>query len=125
MNDLLLLNDDLTALRVTTKRVTNPGTRWRDKPGRHKQRNFVAASEDGERYRVYLRQNLNDDRDFSCGLAWIRRGGRGVSLVRYNGASHRHGDIGYRCHIHIATAEALSAGRKIGELYPMVDVFYM
>ena len=27
--------------------------------------------------------------------------------------SHRYGDIGYRCHIHIATADALSAGRKI------------
>ena len=69
MNDLLLSNDDLTAFRVATKRVTNPGARWRDKPGRHKQQNFVAASEDGERYRVYLRQNLDDDRDF---FLWSR-----------------------------------------------------
>lgn len=36
-----------------------------------------------------------------------------LSLVRYNGASHAHGEIRYRCHIHRATAEAMSAGRKV------------
>ena len=27
--------------------------------------------------------------------------------------SHAHGDIRYRCHIHRATAEAISTGRKV------------
>ena len=113
MTDLILSNDQLDGLRSAPKRVTNPGIRWREKPGRHKQRNYTAVSADGTRYRIYQRQNLNDDMDFSCGLALIQKGGKHLSLVRYNGPSHRHGDIFYRCHIHRATAEALAAGRKI------------
>ena len=113
MTDLLLSNDALDELRSASKRVRNPGARWLEKPGRHKQRNFNAVTEDGEVYRIYQRQNLNDERDFSCGLALARRGGRPLSLVRYNGASHIHGEIRYACHIHLATAEALAAGRKV------------
>ena len=107
MTDLLLSNDDLDDLRSGAKRVTNPGARWGDKPGRHKQRNHIAESEDGARFRVYLRQNLGDERDFSCGLALLHKGGKPLSLIRYNGSNHPHGEIRYRCHIHRATAEAL------------------
>ncbi len=113
MEDLLLSDKDLSALRVARKTVKNPNARWSEKPGRHKQRNYDAESENGDQYRIYQRQNLDDDRDFSCGLGWVQAGGKILSLVRYNGASHRHGDIEYRCHIHRATAEALSAGRKV------------
>ena len=113
MTDALMSNDELDDLRSASKRVTNPGARWREKPGRHRQRNFTAEAEDGAVYRIYLRQNLDDDQDFSCGLALVHRGGRPLSLVRYNGASHAHGEIRYRCHIHRATAEATSAGRKV------------
>ena len=113
MADLLLSNDELDGLRSAVKRVTNPGARWREKPGRHRQRNFTAESENGSRYRIYLRQNLDDDKDFSCGLALVQRGGKPLSLARYNGPSHAHAEIRYRCHIHLATAEALVAGRKI------------
>ena len=35
MNELLLSNDDLAAHRSATKRVTNPGAHWGDKPDRH------------------------------------------------------------------------------------------
>ncbi len=63
-------------------------------------------------YRIYQRQNLDDSLDFSCGLAMTRCGGKPLSLVRYNGASHVHGEIRYACHIHLASAEALAAGRK-------------
>ncbi len=45
-------------------------------------------------------------------MALVRRGGKPLSLVRYNGAIHVHGKIRYACHIHRATAEALVAGRK-------------
>ena len=73
MSDLVLSNDDLDGLRSARKRVTNPGARWRDKHGSHRQWNYLAESEDGTRYRVYLRQNLDDERDFSCGLALVQK----------------------------------------------------
>ena len=34
-------------------------------------------------------------------------------LSRYNGANHPHGEIRYRYHIHLTTAEAIAAGRRI------------
>ena len=111
MTYALMTNEELDGLRVAVKRVTNPRAQWREKPG-HRQRNFTAEGDGGAVYRIYLRQNLNDDKDFSCGPALAQRGGKSLSLVRYNGASHAHGEIRYRCHIHRATAEAISAGRK-------------
>ena len=113
MTDLLLSNDEFDRHRSASKRVSNPGARWLEKPGRHKQRNFNAVTADGAVYRIYQRQNLDDDQDFSCGLALVQRGGKSLSLVRYNGASHVHGEIRYACHIHRATAEALAAGTKV------------
>ena len=95
------------------KRVANPGARWSDKPG-HKQRNFEARGRGGgaARFLVYLRQSLIDDSDFSCGIVYLPEGGRRLTLARYNGSSHRHGDIHYRHHIHRATAAAIAAGKK-------------
>ena len=113
MTDLLWSNDALDGLRSASKRVRNPGARWRDKPGRHRQRNYTAEAEEGALYRIYQRQNLDDEKDFSCGLALVQRGGKPLTLIRYNGSSHAHGAIRYRCHIHVAKAEALGAGRRI------------
>lgn len=113
MTELPLTDDDLNGHLAAPKRVTNPGARWLEKPGRHRQRNYIAVSDDGSSYRVYLRQNLDDERDFSCGLALMQRGGKSLSLVRYNGSSHVHDDIRYHCHIHRASAEAIAAGRKV------------
>lgn len=113
MTELPLSDDDLNTHRTVSKQVTNPGARWSEKPGRHRQRNFTAVSDDGSSYRVYLRQNMDDEKDFSCGLALMHRGGKPLSLVRYNGSSRAHGEIRYRCHIHRATARAVAAGRKI------------
>ena len=112
MTDAPMSNDEPDDLRSASKRVTHPGARWREKPGRHRQRKFTAEAEVGAVYRIYLRQNLDDDQEFSCELALVHRGGKPLSLVRYNGASHVHGEIRCRCHIHRATAEATSAGRK-------------
>ena len=115
MTDVLISDRELDAMRVAPKRVTNPQARWHEKPGGHRQKNFnlVAEHGDTERFRLYLRQNLDDEQDFSCSLALIRPGRRPVSLVRYNGSSHRHGDILFHCHIHRATEEASLAGKKI------------
>ena len=82
MTDTLMPSEDLDGLRSVLKRVTNPRAQWREKPGRHRQRNFTAEAEGGAVYRIYLRQNLDDDQDFSCGLALVQRGGRPLSLVR-------------------------------------------
>ena len=35
-----------------------------------------------------------------------------MTLARYNGPSHQHGDILYRPHIHRATARAIAAGKR-------------
>ena len=123
MTDVLISDRELDAMRSKPKWVTNPQSRWHEKPGGHQQRNFnlVAEHDDAERFRLYLRQNLDDEQDFSCGLALIQKGGRSVSLVRYNGSSHRHGDILFCCHIHRATEEANMAGKKIDSHAEVTD----
>ena len=112
MIDALMSNDELDGLRSPLKRATNPGARWREKPGRHRQQNFTAEAESGAVFRIYLWQNLDDDQDFSCGLALHRREGKPLTLVRYNGPSHVHGEIRYCCHIHRATAEGDVRGQE-------------
>lgn len=105
-------NDELDSLRSAPKRVTNPGARWVKKPG-HRQRNFQVTGQDNTaRFAVYQRQSEQDERDFSCGIAYLPRGGSRLTLARYNGPSHVHGDIAYRPHIHRATERAIAAGRR-------------
>lgn len=102
----------LERLRQQEKHVANPQARWVEKPG-HRQRNFQAiGGNDETRYHIYLRQSLADDDDFSCGIAYMPHGGARLTLARYNGPSHIHGDFFYRPHIHRATANAIAAGRK-------------
>ena len=115
MTEQRFSNDDLDELRSAPKQVANPGAQWIDKPG-HRQRNYEVKTEAGARYRLYQRQSINDEQDFSCGLTLIRKGEKPLSLVRYNGPSHRHGSIHYRCHIHRSTAEAIEAGKR-GDSY--------
>ena len=107
-------DDELDELRSMRKRVTNPGARWVTKPG-HRQRNFKLSGLDGGdavHFEVYQRQNESDENDFSCGISYIPIGGRRLTLARYNGPSHPHGDIDYLPHIHRATASAIAAGKK-------------
>ena len=112
MSIRLYTDDELAELRSMPKRVANPGARWVEKPG-HRQRNYqVTAQSQDSRFAIYLRQNVRDANDFSCGIAYLPRGGARLTLARYNGPSHLHGDIAYRPHIHRATARAIAAGRK-------------
>ena len=109
--------EELEALRKTPKRVLNPGARWTNKPKAHpghRQRTFHAAGGDGEekKFLIYLRQNLIESQDFSCGIAFLPRGDSILTLARYNGPSHPHGNIHYRPHIHQASEKAMAAGRK-------------
>ena len=61
---------------------------------------------------IYQRQSLEDEQDFSCGIAYLPRGAPPLTLARYNGPSHEHGDIAYRQHIHRASEAAIAVGRK-------------
>lgn len=55
---------------------------------------------------------MNDDSDYSCGILFLPRGSASLTLARYNGSSHPHGDISYQPHIHLATERAIAKGRK-------------
>ena len=108
---------ELDALRSMPKRIANPRARWLKKPRErpaHRQRSFQVSGGDdeGARFLVYQRQNLEDEQDFSCGIAYLPRGAQPLTLARYNGPSHEHGDIVYRPHIHRASEAAIAAGRK-------------
>ena len=108
---------ELDALRSMPKKITNPRARWLEKPKArptHRQRSFQVSGGDDEdaRFLVYQRQNLEDEQDFSCGIAYLPRGAPLLTLARYNGPSHEHGDIVYRPHIHCASEAAIAAGRK-------------
>ena len=100
-------------MRKQPKTVLNSRARFILKHGRHEQKTYRLRSDDDSKFQVYLRQNLNDDMDFSCGLSLIRTQGKHLSLVRYNGANHRHGDIVFQCHIHHATSHALQTGLSV------------
>ncbi len=106
---------ELDALRAMPKRIANPRARWLEKPkGRpaHRQCSFQASGDGGteERFLIYQRQNLQDEHDFSCGIAHLPR--CALTLARYNGPSHEHGAIVYRPHIHRASEKAIVAGLK-------------
>ena len=106
-------DDDLAELQTVPKMVTNPGARWVSKPG-HRQRNFqvIAGDMDEIALAIYQRQSELDDDDFSCGIAFLPPSGTRLTLARYNGPSHIHGEIEFRPHIHYATARAIAAGKK-------------
>ena len=109
----LYSEDELTERKSMAKHVTNPGARWNVKTG-HRQRNFhIGAGPEGEtRFDIYQRQSEHDCDDFSCGIAFLPLGGARLTLARYNGPSHIHGDIEFKPHIHRATAKAIAAGKK-------------
>ena len=113
MTSKLYSDEELGELRAMPKRVTNPAARWVDKPG-HRQRNFklFGLPDEAAHFSVYQRHNVLDENDFSCGIAYLPRGGIRLTLARYNGSSHRHGEIAYRPHIHRTTATAIEAGKR-------------
>ncbi len=117
MTTRLHTDEELDVLRAMRKQVTNPGARWSEKPAGapvHRPRSFKArGADDGEsRFEVYQRQNIRDSADFSCGIANVSLDGSRLTLARYNGPGHEHGDILYRPHIHRATAGAIASGKK-------------
>lgn len=108
----MITDEYLQRVRQLPKCVSNPQARWTEKPG-HRQRNFQATALDSdETFRIVQRLDRTDEKDFSCGIQLAQRGEEDLTLARYNGPSHRHGDIAYKCHIHHATEKAIAANRK-------------
>ena len=109
--------EELAQLRSMPKQVTNPKARWTKKPKDkpvHQQRRFEAVSQQDTVvvFSIYQRQNILDETDFSCGISYKPKGSQSLTLARYNGFSHIHGDIYYRPHIHRTSEKAINAGRK-------------
>ena len=90
------------AFQSMPKRVTNPYAHWLEKPkGRpaHRQRNFQVSGGNGKkevRFLICQRQSLEDEQDFSCGIAYLPCGAPPLTLARCNGPCHEHGDIACR-----------------------------
>jgi len=116
-----MTDGDLDRHRTVSKKVIDPSVPWKQKRDGHRQQSYTAESEDGGVYLIYLRQNDDDPMDFSCGVALILPSKRPMSLIRYNGPSHRHGDIAYRSHIHRATAHALLEGKRADSFAEKTD----
>ena len=116
MNIKFYSDAEIADLRSIPKKVTNPGARWLEKPKAnpvHKQRTYQVTCQEGKLlFSIYLRQNLSNDHDFSCGISYLPAIGSSLTLARYNGSSHIHGEIFYRPHIHSATKKAILAGKK-------------
>lgn len=109
----------LAALRSMKKEAVGRWSRWLEKPtGRpvHRQRSFKikAIVEESQEYRfeIYERQNLRDGGDFSCGIAHVSFDGFRLTLARYNGPAHEHGDIFFQPHIHLASRKSIVSGKK-------------
>ena len=117
MPNRLYTEEELDALRIMPKQIDNPGSRWSKKPvgaPSHRQRSFKARGGGDEQFifEIYQRQNIQDDADFSCGIVHVALDGSRLTLARYNGPGHEHGNILYRPHIHRATEKAIASGRK-------------
>jgi hypothetical protein len=102
----------LEELKATPKFVKNPQAKQRTEE-KHERVDYEVTAEHGKlKFRIYKRQNLTDKEDFSCGIRWLMPSGETLTLARYNGSSHSHGDIEYENHIHVATEEAIAQGQK-------------
>ena len=117
MNIRIYTDEELSELQVMPKRVLNPKARWIEKPGGrpvHRQRTYkvYGQSYQSVEFLVYQRQSIEIDCNFSCGISYLTPGSRPLTLARYNGPSHTHGEIVYQAHIHRTSERALTAGNK-------------
>lgn len=105
----------LDQLKGCPKTVNNWICKDREKPS-HIESTCEAASDAGDDFLIYLRQNKSLRDDFSCGIKWKTPDGEWVVLARYNGSSHIHtnkldGEVFIQqCHIHQITVEAVQLG---------------
>lgn len=115
---MVLADTEIGRLIELEKVVSNPKARRLEKRG-SEQVNYEAEAATGEKFRVYVRQNMRISEGFSCGLLYLTSSGELVTLARYNGSDHEHanpldggGPLPQACHIHRATERYMLAGRK-------------
>lgn len=115
---MVLIDAEIERLIALEKSVINPRAKKLEKRG-SEQVNYEAEAATGEKFRVYVRQNMRIPDGFSCGLLYLAPSGEPVTLTRYNGSDHEHanpldggGPMPAACHIHKATERYMQAGRK-------------
>jgi len=115
---MVLIDAEIERLIALEKSVINPRAKKLEKRG-SEQINYEAEAATGEKFRVYVRQNMRIPEGFSCGLLYLAPSGEPVTLTRYNGSDHEHanpldggGPMPAACHIHKATERYMQAGRK-------------
>ena len=93
---------------------------------------FNITAEDGEEFRVYIRQLEEDSLDFSAILVYrMRSAGTWIILRRYNGKSHEHRNrldenvVFFDYHIHTATERYQRARGLRAETYAEITSRYV
>lgn len=125
---ILYTDRQIEALRSMPKRVINPNAAWTEKRSpthAQRERKFdVVGQLDGmEKFKVYQRRSMDYADNFSCGISYDPPRRRSVMLARYNGPSHKHGEIVFETHIHTATQAAMIAGDKPDSFAEVTDRF--
>ena len=110
-------DDRIEAWLSMPKRVTNPRARVKTLE-RQEQRDYTVMSETTEeRFALFVRRSTRLSSSFSVGLR-VLRGEESITLMRCNGPAHAHRNhledetFGLECHIHVATARYINAGRR-------------
>lgn len=113
-----LTNTEIDLLKILPKYLT--------KPMRHKWITNLKVKQlsielyGGDHlFKIYMRQSVLDEDNFSCGVSLVVNGNNDITLARYNGSSHVHVNkcdgrrFDFECHIHMANEESLKASKKI------------
>lgn len=114
----MFTDNQIQVLLSTPKTVENKTIKWVTQR-QSKQCDIDLISKTGLKFVLYIRQNINDDDNFSCGLRLIQNGQEDITLTRYNGSNHTHTNtieneqIDFECHIHQATERYQLIGKKI------------
>ena len=80
----------------------------------HSQRTnqLLTRADSQVRFLLYQREILVDSADYSRGIIFRPRGDPPLTLARYNGPSHVHGETYYQPHMHTSTENAILTGKK-------------
>lgn len=113
-----LTNDEIAALKKMPKFLTKPLKQKWTINLKVKQLSIELYSGD-HLFKIYMRQAVMDEDNFSCGISLITNGNNDITLARYNGSNHVHVNKGdgrrfdFECHIHEANENSLLASKKI------------
>lgn len=110
-------DDEISALITCPKVIADPPSRQMKEERGHRRSGMTLRSKDNQfEFRVFMRQSLEFEEDFSVGLDYIPRDEAGsICLLRCNGKhgghqAHPH-HLSY--HIHTVKAEDITAGIRL------------